>query len=306
MYSSNNLSNYASVNLQSGYIKITLSTKFKELGRMNLSIGKESEENYQQATKAVLAIDEYFDKQLATGKAVSVEEIKAIVSRIKRPHLSVVESVVTVKILWQAYVEFHKKMPNLWGEPYILTHIANVTSLVNHVDYPKDIEKPSLAIEWLLSGKRSAKTAKDRFKLIVAAIDWASRNDRCDRHLGIKYRDCLSAFAAKISSNKKMSDDGEIDEESGISLFSVDEIEQILSALENETFSRFKGKHKQYHAYVKFLWLTGCRPSEAIALKWTNVDFAKKELDSVKESLSLLGKLSRKKGQKPKNFVFSR
>jgi integrase len=46
--------------------------------------------------------------------------------------------------------------------------------------------------------------------------------------------------------------------------------------LREETYSRFVGKHLQYYKYVSFLWLTGCRPSEAIALKWENVDLRRK------------------------------
>ncbi|MEH2148234.1 site-specific integrase [Nostoc sp.] len=58
----------------------------------------------------------------------------------------------------------------------------------------------------------------------------------------------------------------------------MSEVYQILAALRDDTFARVSGKHAQYWKYATFLWLTGCRPSEAVALKWENVDFGKKRV----------------------------
>ncbi|MBE9061868.1 site-specific integrase [cf. Phormidesmis sp. LEGE 11477] len=62
-------------------------------------------------------------------------------------------------------------------------------------------------------------------------------------------------------------------EEGDIFPFTVAEREAIIEALRANTFcSKHSAyKHEHYAGYVEFLFLTGCRPSEAIALQWKNV-----------------------------------
>ncbi|WP_242048440.1 MULTISPECIES: site-specific integrase [Nostocaceae] len=53
----------------------------------------------------------------------------------------------------------------------------------------------------------------------------------------------------------------------------MEERNAIINAFENNLFcprsSAFK--HSYYTSFVKFLFLTGCRPSEAIALQWKHI-----------------------------------
>ncbi len=62
-------------------------------------------------------------------------------------------------------------------------------------------------------------------------------------------------------------------EEGDIFPFTVAEREAIIEALRANTFCNKHSafKHDHYAGYVEFLFLTGCRPSEAIALQWKNV-----------------------------------
>ncbi|MGB3296405.1 MAG: tyrosine-type recombinase/integrase [Phormidesmis sp.] len=62
-------------------------------------------------------------------------------------------------------------------------------------------------------------------------------------------------------------------EEGDIFPFTVAEREAIIEALRANTFCNKHSafKHEHYAGYVEFLFLTGCRPSEAIALQWKNV-----------------------------------
>ena len=75
------------------------------------------------------------------------------------------------------------------------------------------------------------------------------------------------AQAIKPPKAKRRSDEGDIFP------FSVAERESIIEALRANTFcsERSACKHEHYAGYVEFLFLTGCRPSEAIALQWKNV-----------------------------------
>ncbi|MGD1805832.1 site-specific integrase [Dapis sp. BLCC M126] len=94
---------------------------------------------------------------------------------------------------------------------------------------------------------------KRPFDDIVAATNaWARRND-----IRNPWRDIKSLLPkSKKSSNRSKE------------AWSRDEINEILQAFH-------QGKHKHYYPYVAFLAYTGCRPEEAIALTWDDVDLAK-------------------------------
>ena len=56
------------------------------------------------------------------------------------------------------------------------------------------------------------------------------------------------------------------EEEKEIDPFTVSERDAIIEAFENHRY------YKHYTNFVRFLFLTGCRTGEAIALKWKHVD----------------------------------
>jgi integrase len=280
------------------YIFLQLSL---QLGKKRFSLGRENKENYKKAIAAASEVDTYCSQCQTSKQPIDINRINAIVKAIKKPLLTIVQ---TPKIagLWQDYVKFHLAL-GCWGEAYIRTHIARITSFVNDESFPNDLDKPSEIFQWFLDGKRSAKTAKDRFKLVVAAVDWSSKNDRIPRAYGLKWRDCLSSISGKLKTEKKVDRSEAIDnEEAKIDPFTVKEVEQILEALRLEVFSRYRGRHRQYYNYIKFLWLTGCRPSEAIALKWDNVDLKKKRIKFCEGYVESSGKIVKKKGTKTVPF----
>ncbi len=75
------------------------------------------------------------------------------------------------------------------------------------------------------------------------------------------------AHEIKPPKAKRKSDEGDIFP------FTVAEREAIIEALRANTFCNRHSafKHEHYAGYVTFLFLTGCRPSEAIALQWKNI-----------------------------------
>ncbi|MGF1539479.1 MAG: tyrosine-type recombinase/integrase [Pleurocapsa sp.] len=277
----------------------------RSLGGKRHSFGKVKNENYNLAVKAAVEIDEYCDRCISSSKAVDIKYIAQLAKNVKKPKLELVNT-PELKSVWDAYVEFHLAL-NCWSGSYIETHIATIGNLLKCSDFPSDIDKPSGVFEWLLKGKRSAKTAKARFKLVVAAVDWASKNDRLPRQLGQKWRDCLSSLNGKLKADKKATQiELSENEQETIDPFSVREVEMILTALQTESHSRYRGKHFQYYNYVKFLWLTGCRPSEAIALKWKNVDLMgkTKKVKFCEGEVMASGKLIKKKGTKTVPFRY--
>lgn len=279
---------------QRDYIRIQLSSQLK---RKSFTIGRDDKDNSSKAIEAAIAIDRYCNEQIAIDAPIDLARIKQIVTEIKKPYLQIVNS-PKIKLIWEDYVNFHKSL-GCWGQSYILTHIKVITNLVSRKDFPTDIDRPSEVLQWFLDGKRSVRTARDRFKLIVAAVDWASKNDRLDRQLGLKWRDCLSSLNGKLKSDRKTNKEDKSDsDEDKIDPFSIEEVESILNAFKSETFSRYKGRHYQYYHYLKFLWLTGCRPSEAIALKWDNIDLNGHKLKFCEGYVMSSGTLVKKKGTK--------
>lgn len=61
--------------------------------------------------------------------------------------------------------------------------------------------------------------------------------------------------------------------ENEINPFTAQERDLILEALQSNQFCPNKSncKHSYYFTFVKFLFSTGCRPSEAIALQWKHI-----------------------------------
>ncbi|MDJ1172908.1 tyrosine-type recombinase/integrase [Roseofilum capinflatum] len=59
--------------------------------------------------------------------------------------------------------------------------------------------------------------------------------------------------------------------------YSVDEVAAILEALKSDKYCPHKSaySHSNYYRFVEFLVLTGCRPGEAIALTWGDIEGGK-------------------------------
>jgi integrase len=68
--------------------------------------------------------------------------------------------------------------------------------------------------------------------------------------------------------------------------FTVDEIRLIINAFDSNQFcpkaSAFK--HSHYSAFIRFLFITGCRLGEAIGLTWDCIDFENRVL-AIKQAL---------------------
>ena len=67
---------------------------------------------------------------------------------------------------------------------------------------------------------------------------------------------------------------GQQGSEDDINPFSVEERDAILEAFRSDQFcsKHARVKHSYYFPFLSFLFKTGCRPSEAIALQWKHID----------------------------------
>lgn len=263
-----------------------LSAKY---GRQTIGLGSD----YVKALNLAKAIDERISQFLANSQPIDLDALKALVNdanEASKPDVPKVITKGTISQLWDDYVAFHVSL-GAWEETYIRTHIDGITRLLAKSPYQRLEDKQKL-VSWIFEDKaRSPKTSKDRFKLIVAGIDWASKQGLIPRSWGIEYRDLLENVS---KATKRASSD----DERSVDIFSVREVYIILQALETDAFSRFTGKHSQYHKYVYFCWLCGCRPSEAIALKWENIDLNKGLINFCEGEVLASGKVIRKEGTK--------
>ncbi|MEB3279557.1 MAG: site-specific integrase [Lyngbya sp.] len=243
-------------------------------------------------------IDDQIDQWIEKGQEIDLDLLKRLARqeldqvKNKTQNLRVVEKDDLIQ-LWNEYVNFHLNL-GCWEETYILTHIQTVGNLIKRCPHQK-LENKTKIVDWFFNtDKRSVKTSKARFQLVVAVIDWASKQALIPRYLGVEYRDILSSIHTKTNEQEKGEDIGSKE----IDIFTVSEVYKILEALKTEKVSRFKGKHYQYYHYTYFLWLTGCRPSEAVALKWENVDLQRQKIIFKEGEVIASGKRVKKKGTK--------
>lgn len=93
---------------------------------------------------------------------------------------------------------------------------------------------------------------------LSACCDWAVESGLLDKN-------AFSGMAAKIRIPKT--------ETADIDPFSLEERDAIIDAFANDIFTpRFSPvQHSYYTDFIRFLFATGCRPAEAIALEWRNI-----------------------------------
>lgn len=74
--------------------------------------------------------------------------------------------------------------------------------------------------------------------------------------------------------------------------FTVEERDQIIAAFENDTRSGINYRH--YAPFIKFLFLTGCRPCEAIGLRWRSISPDCSKIHFHESIVEVSGKLTRR------------
>lgn len=156
--------------------------------------------------------------------------------------------------LWEKYTEFQQ------------AHLEETTIVRDYGKIEKRLRRlpqPYLecAIEiqaWLLKNY-SAEISKRTLKQLSACSDWAIRKRMVTENP-------FKELAQEIKVKKK--------QQVSRKPFTRECVAAIISAFENDTYaSKFAPiPHSYYTPYVKFLFHTGCRPEEAIALKWKHIE----------------------------------
>jgi integrase len=203
-------------------------------------------------------------------------------------HLAVVEVLkpkpaIKLDQLWQQYVEFKKPSvsPNTVRHGYrqTATHIAQLPT--------KNIEDAVVIRDFLAKESGlSTETIKRICIQINACCNWAVDS-------GIIKNNPFTKLFKDIKTPKSKRKT----ELEDIRPFSAEERDAIITALETNQYCHAKTSknklHSAYAPFVKFLFFTGCRPSEAIALQWKHILRTDKVTDVIFEQSVIDGEYGR-------------
>ncbi|MBD1824406.1 tyrosine-type recombinase/integrase [Cyanobacteria bacterium FACHB-DQ100] len=172
---------------------------------------------------------------------------KVVVSEQSQTHstfpLPAIDTLNLIEI-WEKYIQY--KTP-LVEKTTALTHYRRVSNHLEKLPYKKLSEALEIRQHWLENN--SLKTAKFLLMEINAACSWAVKRRLIEHNL-------FSGMALEI----------EIDQDEEPDPFTAEERDVIIQAFaEHEIY-------KSYAPFVWFLFFSGCRTSEVVALKWKHID----------------------------------
>ncbi len=195
---------------------------------------KEAEAKAWQIEKDILA--GYFDPTLAKYR-----QALALVEPVKKP-----QKALALPELWEKYTE-HKA--NILQSTTILTTYKRIK---NHIaSFPTKELEDAIAIRDYLLATKSQNTAKRVLTHLSACCDWAYEAKLIADNPFTK----MAGKVKVVSSSQRE----EIDP------FTAQERDAIIAAFDSH-------RHYSYYAnFVRFLFMTGCRTGEAVALKWKHI-----------------------------------
>lgn len=183
-------------------------------------------------------LSERFDETLQKYKPKSVLSTVTPVTPIQKPKPQLDE-------LWDKYSQFKKPQisPSTYAKDFIKhrNHIAKLPT--------RSLDDASAIRDYLLSNL-SPNAAKRCLTQVKACCNWAMEEGLIDSN---------PFTLMKIKLPKGMS------EEQDINPFSKEERDLIIQTFACDRY------YSHYTNYVRFLFFTGCRPSEAVALKWKHI-----------------------------------
>lgn len=150
--------------------------------------------------------------------------------------------------LWEKYTEF--KRPSL-SPSTIAKDFVKIANCIS-IHLPTKSLSDAVAIrDWLVASK-TPNAAKRVLTQLSACCDWACKSQLI----------CDNPFLGMAGDVKVPKGDSE---DADINAFSLEERDRIIQAFKGDRYYKF------YAPLIEFLFLTGCRPSEAIALQWQHI-----------------------------------
>jgi integrase len=130
-----------------------------------------------------------------------------------------------------------------------------------------ELVRNSIKIRDTIRKIRSAEQTREILKFIHKTVEWAKRNELILKTVENPYKDLIEDVTGK-SNYQKPKHIREISEEddNDCRAYSLHDAVKII-----EEFAYYGRPKGVYQDFVEFLFLTGCRTSEAIALRWEDV-----------------------------------
>lgn len=163
--------------------------------------------------------------------------------------------------LWEQFIE-HRRNAHT-SEQAVASRYRPIAANLRR--FKKDIETEFTALEFvtLLRSRQSARIANQNLSLLRGFGEWC-----------IKERQWDANHFTPIASLK-------VSERTHDEIFEVEDIHRLIEAASKDKVLI------QYRDFIIFLLNSGCRPSEAIGLRWEHVNFRRDEIH-ICESLSRL------------------
>ncbi|MBA2748022.1 MAG: tyrosine-type recombinase/integrase [Tatlockia sp.] len=226
-------------------------------GRLRLRLPR-SLFNGRQTYLSLMIDDTKLNRKLAEQKVHQIEldilsgNFDFTLAKYKpKTHLAIVENIlpkheIRLTDLWAKYQTF--KQPNC-GHGTWLTYKLQARYLEKCPH--KLLEESQQIFEWITSNI-PAESAKRLLVQLSACCNWAIKSSLITANP-------FNGLANEIKIKKISTEDNDINP------FSKDERNAIVAAFKANSY------YKHYANYVQFLFLTGARPSEVVALQWKHI-----------------------------------
>ncbi|MEA5516020.1 site-specific integrase [Nodularia sp. UHCC 0506] len=199
--------------------------------------------------RRVSSVVNLMEEDIITGNFdVTLYRYKENLEALKQPHLTLVHSKAPqpdLMELWDAYTDYMK--PQLAETTYIRDYARKYRNHIKALPI-KDLED-SVAIRDYLLTTLTTNAAKRVLTYLAACCKWAVSS-------GLINENPFTGISESIKLPKHDSD--------AIDPFSQSEMNIIIKA--------FEETREHYAPFVKFLFWTGCRTGEAIALQWKHIN----------------------------------
>jgi integrase len=214
------------------------------LGLPDNKINRKAAEAKAKLIESDIAFDR-FDPTLVRYKPQSV------LSTVTPSSTPLEDSKLALTDLWERYTQYKSSQV---AASTLVRDYGKIAKRLQNI--PRSVDDAVSIRDWLLKNY-SSEVARRTLIQINACCKWAVKS-------GLISDNAFEGMAGDIKKVKR---------ETSRTPFSQSERDAIIEAFEKNIYSsKFASvAHSHYAPYVRFLFMTGCRPEEAIALKWKHI-----------------------------------